>query len=310
MEFRQLRYFKVVADARSFVRGSQDLRVAQPALSRSIAKLEEEIGHTLFVRHSGGVSLTDAGKRFYAHATHVLETVSQLTDGMATCDEPHGIVSLGSPQSIQSKLALSVAAEFLSKFPLCRLDLIQNSGARLRDQVAEGSLDIAIVPNTFEGGMHQELLLRESACLICCTEDRSQFGDMIDLQDLRQLPLIFTGYPDSLRLYIDRKFTSTSTLNIRSEVNSSSVLVDLVISKVGYGVAPSSVIAQRPEQVAYVPIRDFEISWAMVTNWRRRGLRAVEELERMLREKVRDLILAQDWPTGELLTKPVFPKSN
>lgn len=72
MELRQLRYFKVIADERSFIRGAHHLAVAQPALSRSIARLEDEIGQLLFVRHSGGVALTDAGARFYDHANSVL----------------------------------------------------------------------------------------------------------------------------------------------------------------------------------------------------------------------------------------------
>jgi LysR family nitrogen assimilation transcriptional regulator len=63
MELRQLRYFKAIADARSFLRAADQLYVAQPALSRSIAKLEEELGCSLFVRHSAGVSLTDPGAR-------------------------------------------------------------------------------------------------------------------------------------------------------------------------------------------------------------------------------------------------------
>ncbi len=301
MELRQLRYFKVVADARSFARGSQDLRVAQPALSRSVAKLEEEIGHSLFIRHSAGVSLTDAGVRLYEYATQVLGSVRQLIEGMAAEDgAPQGIVRLGAPQSIQSKLVLPAAAEFLSKFAACRLDLIQNSGARLRDRVAEGSLDLAIIPNTVEGGMHLTPLVRESICLICRQEDRASFADTVDLGDLLQLPVIITGHPDSLRLFIDRKFPHQGyALNVRSEVNSSSMLVELVTRSVGFGIAPCGVVAQKPE-LAFIPIRDLDVSWAIAVNWQRRGLRAVEELEKLIVRHVRELVGAGDWPTATI----------
>jgi LysR family nitrogen assimilation transcriptional regulator len=303
LELRQLRYFKVVADARSFARGAEHLRVAQPALSRSVAKLEEEIGQDLFVRHSAGVSLTDAGIRFYQHATEVLGRVRDMIEGMAAADGvPRGTIALGAPQSMQSKLVLPVAAQFLTMFPMCRVDLIQNSSARLREQVADGSLDLALLPNTVESGMHFTPLLREGICLICRQEARASFGDSVTLGDLLPLPLIITGYPDTLRLHIDRKFPHQSDeLNVRSEVNSSAMLVDLVIRGVGFGIAPCSVIAQRPEhQLAFVPIEGLDVAWAIATNWHRRGLRAVQELEAQLVRTVREMVERDEWPTAHL----------
>ncbi|MFC3052836.1 LysR family transcriptional regulator [Kordiimonas pumila] len=306
MELRQLRYFKAIADAGSFVRGAQDLRVAQPALSRSIAKLEEEVESNLFVRHSSGVSLTDAGVRFYEHATEVLGSVRHLLEGMAAEDGvPRGVVTLGAPHSIQSKLVLPAVAGFLSQFPLCRLNLLQNSSPRLRKQVLEGSLDMAILPNVTESGMRITPLLVESICLICRKEDRAAFGDNIDVDDLLELPLILTGFPETLRLYIDRKFPHRSDdLNVRSEVNSSSMLVDLVVRKVGYGIAPCSVVAQRPEgELAFVPIKGLDVSWTIATNWSRCGLKAVEELEALIIRLVHDLVSKGDWPTAVLDSK-------
>ena len=303
LELRQLRYFKVVADARSFARGAEHLRVAQPALSRSVAKLEEEIGHELFVRHSAGVSLTDAGVRCYQHATEVLSRVRQLVEGMAETDGvPRGTIAVGAPQSIQSKLVLPVAAQFLAAFPLCRLDLIQNSSARLREQVADGSLDLAVLPNTVETGMHFTPLIRESICLICPADQRASFGETVSLGDLLKIPLIITGYPDTLRLHIDRALPHQGdALNVRSEVNSSSMLVDLVIRRVGFGIAPCSVVAQRPEQqLAFVPIEGLEVAWAIATNWHRRGVRAVQELETLVIRCVREMVERGEWPTAQL----------
>lgn len=303
MELRQLRYFKVVADARSFARGAEHLRVAQPALSRSVAKLEEEIGQDLFVRHSAGVSLTDAGVRFYQHATEVLGRVREMMEGMAAADGvPRGTVVLGAPQSMQSKLVLPVAAEFLTTYPSCRLDLIQNSSARLREQVADGSLDLALLPSTVESGMHFTPLLREDICLICRQDARASFGDRITLGDLLQLPLIITGYPDSLRLHIDRKFPHQGDdLNVRSEVNSSAMLVELVMRGIGFGISPCSAVAQRPEnELAFVPIEGLDVAWAIATNWHRRGLRAVQELEAMLVRSVRGMVERGEWPTARL----------
>ena len=58
METRALRYFQTVAECGSYSRGAELLRISQPAISRQIGKLEDEIGVKLFRRHAHGVSLT------------------------------------------------------------------------------------------------------------------------------------------------------------------------------------------------------------------------------------------------------------
>ena len=62
MDTRGLRYFQAVAEFGSYSRGAEFLRISQPAVSRQIRGLELELGRPLFVRHSHGVTLTDAGR--------------------------------------------------------------------------------------------------------------------------------------------------------------------------------------------------------------------------------------------------------
>ena len=78
METRALRYFQTVAEFGSYSRGSEFLRISQPAVSRQIRKLEEELGHALFKRHGHGVSLTHLNGRTVADL--VLERRTDLTD--------------------------------------------------------------------------------------------------------------------------------------------------------------------------------------------------------------------------------------
>jgi LysR family nitrogen assimilation transcriptional regulator len=304
MELRQLKYFKTIADAHSFARGAQTLRVAQPALSRSIAKLEEEIGQPLFVRHNAGVSLTDAGTRLYAHATKILGDVRELFEGMASCnDSLRGEISFGAPQSIQTMLALPVTAEFLRHNKHCKLNLMQNSSTRLRDHLASGAIDQAIIPLTTDSGFHITPLVRESICLIVPDDARSQFPAVITGEALLSLPLILTGYPYTLSHWLDRIVpNSAELLNIRCEVNNSGMLIDLVLRGVGFGLAPISAMAQQQRgRLGYVPVDGFDVSWAIATNWQRRGMGMIAELERLTISFADELIASGQWPNAERL---------
>jgi LysR family transcriptional regulator, benzoate and cis,cis-muconate-responsive activator of ben and cat genes len=75
MELRHLRYFKAVAELLNFSRAAEQMHVAQPALSRQIQALEEELGARLLDRNRVRVQLTDAGRTFYAHSCKILAQV-------------------------------------------------------------------------------------------------------------------------------------------------------------------------------------------------------------------------------------------
>ena len=76
MELRHLRYFVAVGEEQHYGRASRRLRVAQPALSRQIQDLEEEIGFKLFERLPRGVKLNPAGKLFLEDARRILQEIS------------------------------------------------------------------------------------------------------------------------------------------------------------------------------------------------------------------------------------------
>ena len=86
MELRHLRYFLAVGEEQHFRRAAQRLRVAQPALSRQIQMLEEELGFKLFKRLPRGVKITDAGKLFLDDARRILQEVN---DSIGRAKEAH-----------------------------------------------------------------------------------------------------------------------------------------------------------------------------------------------------------------------------
>src|SRR5262245_5803573 len=77
MELRHLRYFVAVGEEQHYGRAARRLRVAQPALSRQIQDLEDELGFQLFERLPRGVRLSAAGKLFLDDARRILQEVSE-----------------------------------------------------------------------------------------------------------------------------------------------------------------------------------------------------------------------------------------
>ena len=77
MELRQLRYFAAVAAHGSFSRAAKELHLTQPAVSRQVLNLEEELGSALLRRTNNAVTLTAAGEQFYEEARDLLTRADQ-----------------------------------------------------------------------------------------------------------------------------------------------------------------------------------------------------------------------------------------
>ena len=116
MELDQLRYFVQVARRGSYTRAAEDLMISQPALSRSIQKLEEELGQPVFERKARSVSLTDAGTLLQGRAQQVL-SILEDTKAEITDDGVSGRLRVGAIPTIAPYLLPEVLGRFAAAFP-------------------------------------------------------------------------------------------------------------------------------------------------------------------------------------------------
>src|SRR5688500_9498011 len=96
VDLRSIRYFVQIADMGSITRASEHLGIAQPALSRHVRSIEEELGTQLLVRLPRGVRLTGAGSQFLDHCRRIVRELGRARDELRTASEvPRGRVTLG-----------------------------------------------------------------------------------------------------------------------------------------------------------------------------------------------------------------------
>lgn len=118
MELRHLRYFCAVAEALNFTQAATRLRVAQPALSRQIMALEEELGAQLFDRNRQRVLLTDAGRLFYSHAQKILAQVDIATLAVRdVASGAEGELRIAQDWRLPATLVSRAIAAYRAQFP-------------------------------------------------------------------------------------------------------------------------------------------------------------------------------------------------
>ncbi|OLQ95506.1 LysR family transcriptional regulator [Vibrio ponticus] len=146
MDSKHLKHFVTVAEFGHFTQAAKALHIAQPALSISIKKFEQQLGMTLFRRNERKVELTDEGKVLLKHAKRVLQ---QIDDAKLAMDELKGLekgeVRLGAPSMMGSYFFPQILMAFKSRYPDLKLTLVDAGTGSIRNMLLNGELDIGVI---------------------------------------------------------------------------------------------------------------------------------------------------------------------
>jgi DNA-binding transcriptional LysR family regulator len=147
MELRHLRYFLAVADTLNFSRAAERLRVAQPALSRQIHDLEEELGLKLFERSTTKVKLTDAGAFFRLQVEKLLMQLDiAATGALRVAQETGGQIRIGSDWNASALPITAAAHEFRTRYPGVAVDFVELPGFEHAFAIRNAKIDVGFVP--------------------------------------------------------------------------------------------------------------------------------------------------------------------
>lgn len=145
VDLRQLRYFLAVVEDGGFRRASRTLYVAQPAVSRTLRQLEQELGVELFNRSALGVELTDAGAEFVPLAEGILRSADEARDVMKGHALRNELLRVGASPLSAGELTSPIVQRFRDQHPEVEVSV---GAVSFRDQTAallDGSLDVALV---------------------------------------------------------------------------------------------------------------------------------------------------------------------
>lgn len=145
MELQQLLYFRKVAELQHFTRAAEALAVSQPALSRAVAHLEDELGVRLFEREGRNVRLNRYGQAFLIRVERILQEVEAARHEMADlAGTERGTVALAFLHTLGVRLVPDLLRQFRRDHPQIRFQLWQNASEVLLKQLAAGEIDLCL----------------------------------------------------------------------------------------------------------------------------------------------------------------------
>ena len=146
MELQQLEYFRVVARTQHVTQAAEELGISQPALSRAMARLERDLGVTLFDHRGRSVKLNRYGEAFLRHVERALAAVEEgrreLTD---LSDRDSGVIAFGFAHALGTTIVPDLIASFRREHPRARFQLLQNASHIILDELEAGDVDLALV---------------------------------------------------------------------------------------------------------------------------------------------------------------------
>ncbi len=193
MELDQLRHFLKVAEHANFTRAAQDVGLSQPALSRSIGRLEEELGLPLFERQARKVSLTDSGNLLHDRARQILllveDTKSQFKD-----DGQTGRIRVAAIPTIAPYFLPERLKNFHRKFPMANVVVHEDTTDNLLKRLSDGLVDVVIAALPIVSKyLHSEKLFDEELLLIIAAESPLAKKNTIHMRDIDSLPFVLLG---------------------------------------------------------------------------------------------------------------------
>jgi len=279
MEFYQLTYFLAAAQTQNFRKAAALCLVAQSALSRQIAALEDELEVALFTRHKKRVTLTSAGQEFALYVSNAME---QLQQGQQFLSElqagQRGTILVGCIESLATAFLPALFASFRQRYPHIRLKVRVNHTDELITAVEQGEVELGLV---LDPRQHSELLIVKELyrqplhLLVSAQHPLAQDKDAtVTFEQIAAEPYILLDETSRMGQITTRIFAQRGLpLRPLVEIESVEGLKEMV--KQGVGVSLTLPALIRPSQIGsdlvLVPIADLEEEFVFALVYRRVG---------------------------------------
>ena len=193
MELEQLKHFLKVAELSNFTRAAGAVGLSQPALSRSISRLEEELGQPLFERQTRNVVLTDSGNLLLWRARQIL---SMVDDAKAEIhdDGQTGQIRIAAIPTIAPYFLPDRLRKFHQRFPQAKVIVQEDTTENMLKKLTDGVVDVAIAAFPIEAKyLHTERLFDEELLLVMSVDNPLATKKLIHMRDIDSLPFVLLG---------------------------------------------------------------------------------------------------------------------
>lgn len=232
------RIFYVVAKTGNITRAANELMISQPAISKCIKQLEEQLGGQLFVRTKRGVVLTEEGQEFYKYIEQALEFINNAEHKFSEMIHLEtGIIKIGISATLTKKFLMPYLEIFHKLYPKIKIQIQTALAARLFSLLRQGLVDIVIVNLPVEKMNDIEVTkVREvQDCFIVGEAYKDLVNKKIHLKDLANYPLVLQSPGSVTRSFLDN-FAEQNGVVFQPDMVMSGFSLVVEFTRIGFGI--------------------------------------------------------------------------
>ncbi|MBO5033530.1 MAG: LysR family transcriptional regulator [Lachnospiraceae bacterium] len=239
-------YYKIfyyVAKHKSFTEAARVLLNNQPNLTRTIKKLEDELGCTLFIRQRHGVTLTPEGEKLYAHISIAFEHILRGEQEIARDKSlQSGIITIAASEIALHCTLLPILKKFRNSYPGIHIKILNHSTPQAIEVLKNGLADFAIVTEPFEPStdISSKILRSIQEVPVCSNTLLPSMGTCLTYEQMKQYPWIGLGKKtSSFAFYSD--FFNKMNLPFSPDVEAATAdqILPMIKSDLGIGFVPT-----------------------------------------------------------------------
>lgn len=307
MDVKQLKALVTVAEVGSVTRAAELLHLVQPAVTRQIRTLEQELGVPLFERTRQGMRPTEAGAIMVDRARRALNELEraraevQPTPGVVT-----GIVGVGLLESTSDLLAEPLVSAVAREHPGVELRLITAYSGHLQQWLDDGDLDLTLLYNLDNTpSLNARPLVRENLWAVAPPSEGLRADRPVPFAEAAAHPLVMPASGHALRRLIDAAAVrSGAAMDVAVQTNSMRVQKQLVLAGHGWTVLPGLGIAEDVANgtLSAAPLCEPDVWRSVVLGTPRFGRTppAVEVVARELVRQINSAVAQGRWPSAQV----------
>ena len=239
IDFELYRIFYVVANHCNITKASEELSVSQPAISKSIKSLEEQLGGQLFVRTKRGVILTEEGKEFYNYISHAIEYINNAENKFTDLiNLETGCIKIGISTTLTKEFLLPYLEKFHYLYPKISIQVVTDLTSELMPKLKMGLIDI-IVLNLNDKNYGNDIDIIKCRKINDCFVVNNKYRDLtikeISLKELNNYPLIVQSKGSNTREFLDN-IARDNDVVLKPNIELASYSLVVEFSKIGLGI--------------------------------------------------------------------------
>jgi DNA-binding transcriptional LysR family regulator len=242
LELKQLEYFQTVAKLQHYTHAAEKIMLSQPALSRSMANLEDELGVPLFDRVGRSVRLNHFGNLFLHRVNAVLNEINAAKQEIAeSLDAEHGTISLAFLPTLGTHLVPEILNEFHAKHPHIHFQLSQKASSFILDDLANGNADLclSLPPHRQQIFNWTNLINEELFLIVPANNHRLSNRISVRLSEVSEDPFILLKHGFGLRSVTEKLCqTADYSPNIVFEADEVATVIGFVAAGFGISLIP------------------------------------------------------------------------